>query len=176
LKVFISRSSLLTAIVIAVLVVALPFAVVELLNTGELYVFSHRFLDDMVTRLHGPGRLRFILQPTVAIVLGARDGLKDGRAGKPPFLWGLVFNPSDRPGLIRSALASVRDLVAIAILLDVIAQFLIFRMVHPGAALLLGPVLIAFPYSSARALTNRLTRTRRCVNNGNALRKIEYHV
>jgi hypothetical protein len=61
---------------------------------------------------------------------------------------------------MRSALASVRDLVAVAILLDVVAQFLIFRMVHPGAALLLGPVLIGFPYASSRALTNRVARGR----------------
>jgi hypothetical protein len=50
----------------------------------------------------------------------------------------------------------VRDLVAVAILLDAIAQFLIFRMVHPGAALLLGPVLIATPYATSRALANRI--------------------
>jgi hypothetical protein len=123
-------------------------------------VLSRRFVDDMVARLHGPGRLRFILQPAVAIVLGARDGVKDARAGKAPFLWGLIFHRSDRPGLMRSALASVRDLVAVAILLDVVAQFLIFRMVHPGAALLLGPVLIGFPYASSRALTNRVARGR----------------
>jgi hypothetical protein len=36
--------------------------------------------------------------------------VKDARTGKLPFLWGLVLHPADRPGLIRSALASVRDL------------------------------------------------------------------
>jgi hypothetical protein len=123
-------------------------------------MFSRRFVDDMVARLHGPGRLRFIFQPTVAIILGARDGVKDARAGKLPFLWGLMFHRADRPGLISSALASVRDLVAVAILLDVASQFLIFRRVNPFAALLLGPVLIALPYSSSRALTNRITRRR----------------
>ena len=56
--------------------------------------------------------------------------------------------------------ASVRNLAAIAILLDVVSQFLIFREVHPGAALLLGPVLIAFPYALSRALTNRIARRR----------------
>jgi hypothetical protein len=161
LKISISRSSILTAIVIVVLVVALPFAVVEFFKTGEFYLLSQRFLDDMLARLHGPGRLRFILQPTAAIVLGARDGVKDARASKPPFLWGLVFHPTDRPGLLRSALASVRNLVAIAILLDVVSQLLIFRIVHPGAALILGPVLIGLPYASSRALTNRMTRLRR---------------
>lgn len=143
-----------------VLVAAVPFAVAEFLKTGEFYILSRRFIDDMVARLHGPGRLRFILQPLAAIVLGARDGVKDARAGNPPFLWGLVFRSGDRPGLVRSALVSVRDLVTVAILLDVIAQLLIFRMVHPGAALLLGPVLIALPYATSRALTNRVTRRR----------------
>jgi hypothetical protein len=155
-----SRSSLLTAIVIVVLIAATPLAVWEFMQTGELYVLSRRFVDEMVARLSGPGRMRFILQPTVAIVVGARDGIKDARAGNAPFLWGLVFHPADRPGLLRSAVASVRDLVAVAILLDVAVQFLMFRMIHPGAALLLGPVLIAMPYAVSRALANRVAQWR----------------
>ena len=86
MKISISRSSLLTAIVIAVLIATTPFAVAEFLKTGQIYILSQRFLDDMLARLHGPGRLRFIFQPTVAIVLGARDGMKDARAGNVPFL------------------------------------------------------------------------------------------
>jgi hypothetical protein len=160
LKISISRSSLLTGIVIVVLVAATPLAVAEFLRTGHLYVFSRRFLDDLVARFHGHGRLRFIFQPTVAIVLGARDGTKDARAGNVPFLWGLVFHRAERPGLMHSALKSVRDLVAAAILFDVASQFLIFRRVNPFAALLLGPVLIALPYSSSRAFTNRIARRR----------------
>jgi hypothetical protein len=160
LKISISRSSLLTAIVIVVLVAAMPFAVAEFLKTGHLYVFSRQFLDDLVARFHGHGRLRFIFQPTVAIVLGARDGTKDARAGNVPFLWGLVFHRAERSGLVRSALASVRDLVAVAILLDIASQFLIFGRINPFAALLLGPVLIALPYSSSRALANRIARWR----------------
>ncbi|MBV8451204.1 MAG: hypothetical protein JOZ29_02885 [Deltaproteobacteria bacterium] len=160
MKICISRSSLLTAIVIAVLIAATPFALAEFYRTGQIYLFSHRFVDDMIARLHGRGRLRFIFQPTVAIVLGARDGVKDARTGHPPFLWGLVFHPADRPGLLRSAVTSVRDLVAVAILLDVASQFLILRRVNPFAALLLGPVLIGLPYASSRALTNRIVRHR----------------
>jgi hypothetical protein len=123
--------------VIAVLLAATPFAVWEFVRTGELYLLSHRLVDDMVARLHGLGRMRFILQPTVAIILGVRDGVTDARAGSPPFLSALVFLRTGRRELVRGALASV-----LAILLDVVSQFLIFRMVHPGAALLIGPVLI----------------------------------
>lgn len=144
------------ALVVVALAVALPFAVAEFIKTREFYLLSHRFVDEMLARLHGPGRLRFILQPIAAIVLGVRDGVKDARAGKPPFLWSLAFRSGHRRGLLRSALVSVRDLVAVAILLDMVTQFIIFRMVHPGAALLFGPVLIALPYAIARALANRL--------------------
>src|SRR5262249_1252896 len=110
------------------------FATAEFLRTGQFYVFSPRFLNDMLARLHGPGRLRFVFQPVVAIVLGGRDGVKDASAGSPPFLWGLVLHRASRRGLLRSALTSVRNLVAVAILLDVVAQFLILRMVNPFAA------------------------------------------
>lgn len=109
-------------VVIVVLVAATPFAVAEFLKTGELYLLSRRFVDDMVARLHGHWRLRFIFQPTVAILLGGRDGTKDVRLGAPPFLWGLAFRSVNRRALIRSALISVRNLVAVAILLDVISQ------------------------------------------------------
>ena len=160
MKIRVSRSTLLTVLVIVVLIAATPFAIAEFLRTGQLYLFSRRFVDDMFARLHGPGRLRFIFQPTTAIVLGARDGVKDARAGNLPFLWSLAFHPVERPDLLRSALVSVRDLVAVAILLDVASQFLLFRRVNPFAALLLGPVLIAVPYASSRALTNRIARRR----------------
>ncbi len=160
MKISINRSSFLTAIVVVVLVAAVPFAVWEFIHTGELYLLSHRFLEDIVARLHGPGRLRFILQPVVAILLGARDGIKDARAGRPPFLRNLLFHSTDRTGLMRSALASVRDLLALAILLDIVSQLLIFRMVHPAAALVVGPVLIALPSASSRALANRTAKWR----------------
>jgi hypothetical protein len=44
------------------------------------------------------------------------------------------------------------------ILLDAVFQWVILGAVYPGAALLIGPVLIAGPYGLARALANRVTR------------------
>ena len=87
-------------------------------------------------------------------------GIRDFQTGGPPFLVGLVFHPRHRPDLLRSAFASVRDLVAIAIILDVVSQLLIFREIRPGAALLVGPVLITLSYSISRALGNRIARWR----------------
>jgi hypothetical protein len=156
----ISRSSILYAVVVVIVLATLPHAIRKLVENGDLYLFTHRFFADMRARLLGPGRIRFILQPTVAIVLGTRDGVRDAHADFPPFLWSLLFRSGRRTDLLRSAFVSVRDLMAIAILLDVISQYLISREIHPGAALLLGPVLIGTPYAMARALTNRITRLR----------------
>lgn len=156
----ISRSTILKLVAIAILVAALG-AIWRLIQTGDPYLFTQRFFVEMLARLSGPGRMRFILQPTVAILLGARDGAKDARAGVPPFLWALAFHGTRRRELVRSALASVRNLIAVAILLDIISQFLIFRQIHLGAALLLGPVLVALPYALSRALTNRIAGRRK---------------
>jgi drug/metabolite transporter (DMT)-like permease len=80
-----------------------------------------------------------------------RDGIKDARTGFSPFLSALVFQRAHRTHLLQGALASIRDLVAVAIILYVSSQFFIFRKIHPGAAVVLGPVLIAVPYSRRRA-------------------------
>jgi len=149
---------MLYAVVITLLLVPLPGVILRILHTGDPYLFTERFFQDILARLSGPGRLRFVVQPTVAILLGVRSGIKDAREGAPPFLWALAFHGERRRALLQSVFISIRDLVAIAILLDVISQFIIFHEVRPGAALLVGPVLITLPYVLARALTNRIVR------------------
>ncbi len=160
MKVPTSRSSILTAIVILILLAAVPSAIRRMIQTGNFYLFTRHFFDDMLARLTGPGRLRFIVQPTVALLLGARDGAKDGRAGTPPFLQVLVCGGQPFRESLKTAFRSTRDLICVAILLDVISQLLIFRVVNPGAALLLGPVLIGVPYAVARGCARRLWRRR----------------
>ena len=156
----ISWSRILTGVVIAILMAALPSAILRTIQTGDLYLFTDRFFQDILARLSGPGRMRFILQPAIAITLGIRSGIKDGSSGLPPFLWALVFHREHRRELLRSAFRSTRNLVAMAILADLFSQFLIFHQIRPGAALVLGPVLIAIPYSLSRALSNRIWQWR----------------
>ena len=145
MKVSLSRSSILRTVVIVIILAALPGAIRRLIQTGNLYLFTERFFEDMVARLSGPGRLRFIVEPMVAIFLGVRDGAKDARTGIPAFLWALAFHDQHRLKMLANAFSSAGDLIAIAILLDLISQFLIFREIRPGAALVLGPLLIGTP-------------------------------
>jgi hypothetical protein len=156
----VTRSRVITGLAVLVLVAAIPSAIREALESGRIYLFSWDFLADLPKRLTGPGRLRFILQPTVAIILGIRGGRADARAGRPPYLYGLFLHAEHRKEYLRSGLTAIRDIVAIGIILDAVAQLLIFRQIHPGAALVVGPVLIATPYAIARALSNRWARRR----------------
>ena len=151
-----SRSVILTAIVVVVLLAAAPHSIRRLIQTGNAYLFTRDFFYDMFARLSGPGRLRFIIQPTVAVLFGARDGAKDARIGSPPFLRVLVTHGNTRRESLKKAFLSIRDLILVAILLDIISQYLIFHVIHPGAALLLGPVLIGIPYIVSRDWASRI--------------------
>ena len=152
------RETIVPALAILVIVAAIPFAIMDTIETDRVYLFSSQFLEELPQRFSGPGRLRFILQPTFAILLGVRGGLADAKAGNAPYLFGLIFHAGRRAELLQSGKAAIRNLLAIAVILDVVFQFVINRAVHPGAAVVVGPILIAVPYALSRALTTRLAR------------------
>ncbi len=154
----VTRSNIMAAIAVLILAAAVPSAVWDTLETGSIYQFSWQFIEELPKRFTGPGRLRFILQPSLAILIGIRGGIADARAGRPPYLYGLLTAGQYRKELVRSGWIAIRDLVAMGIVLDAVAQLLIYRQVHPGTALVIGPVLICTPYSVARALSNRTAR------------------
>ena len=151
-------SVVVTVVAVLILVAAIPSAVRDTIETGRVYLFSRQFLEELPQRLTGPGRLRFVIQPLIAIFLGWRSGLSDARAGRPAYLYGLLLGNVDRKAQLRSGLAVVRDLIAVGIVLDAVAQLLIYGEVHPGAAAVVGPVLICIPYAVSRALTNRVAQ------------------
>lgn len=143
------------ALLILVFLIALPSSLRYAYQHGGFYLFSAAFFRDLPKRLTGPGRMRFLFQPAVAIFLGIRAGKADARASRSPYILALVRGHEDRRKLLKEAFAQLSTLLAVAILLDCISQFLILRAVYPGAALVVGPVLIAIPYSLSRALSNR---------------------
>ena len=119
-----------------------------------------QFLEDLVSRLTGPMHFRLILQPLVAIALGIRDGLKDARAGRPPFVTDLIVRPEGRKRQLKQSLQAISKPLIIAIILDAVAQYLMFGTIYPGAAVFVGVVVMAVPYSLARGLTNRIVSGR----------------
>jgi len=80
-------------------------------------------------RLTGPGRLRFVLQPAVAIFLGVRAGIADARAGRMPYILSVVLDGEHRIALMKAALAQLLTLIAMSVLLDAVSQVLILRAI-----------------------------------------------
>ncbi|HXK11348.1 MAG TPA: hypothetical protein VMT70_17015 [Vicinamibacteria bacterium] len=152
------RLTLLVAgLTVAVLALSVPGSLREAWARGGFYVFSRDFLEDVPKRLAGPGRFRFLLQPITAIALGVGAGRRDRRAGRRPYLHAMIFGGEDHGTLMRTALGDIATLLLMGILIDSVCQWLILGSSYPGAALVVGPVLICAPYAAARALANRFT-------------------
>ena len=141
-----------------VFLAALPSSLRYAWQHGGFYLFSDQFLRDLPKRLTGPGRFRFILQPIAAILIGIRAGKADAASGRLPYIFSLFRSSGQRLSLLKEAFGQLSTLIGVAILLDAISQFLILGSVYPGAALVVGPVLIAIPYSLSRAFSNRWVR------------------
>ena len=127
------RETIVTVLATLVIVAAIPFAILDTVETGRVYLFSRQFLEELPRRFTGPGRLRFIPQPMLAILLGVRGGLADAKTGTPPHLFGLLFDAVRRREVLRNGAAAVSTLLAMGIILDVVFQLILYREVHPGA-------------------------------------------
>ena len=149
------RSRALLAIgvlTLAVLALSVPGSLREAQERGRFYVFSVAFFEDLPKRLAGPGRLRFLFQPLMAILLGIRSGREDARLGRPPFLRGLILHKAHRADLLKSSFETISILLLMGILLDSLFQWVLLGISYPGAALVVGPVLITLPYVLARSV------------------------
>lgn len=145
----------LASLTVLALAVSVPGSAREAWERGNLYVFSAAFFEDLPGRLTGAGRFRFLLQPLVAVALGIAAGRADARSGRPPYLLALTLRHDLRGELLREALRGIANLLLMGILVDSVCQWLILGASYPGAALVVGPVLITVPYAVARALANR---------------------
>jgi hypothetical protein len=159
---------ILVSLTLLVFLLSVPTALKDAYERGGFYLFSLAFFEDIPKRLTGPGRFRFILQPLTAIILGIRSGIADARAGNPPYLYGVFFHPDRRSELLRSGLETVINLLLMGILMDAVFQWFILGASYPGAALIVGPVLIMGPYALARALSNRVARSRKNKESGSS--------
>jgi len=114
-------------------------------------------IEEMVS---GPGRLRFVVQPIVAILLGIRDGRRDAADGRPAYFFSILTGSQPRRDATAEGLAVLARPLAVAILIDMVLQYFIFSSVRIWHAVVVGAVLIALPYVTARGFSNRLRKHR----------------
>jgi hypothetical protein len=117
-----------------------------------------RVSENLLGRVSGPMHFRVYLQPTIAMVLAIMAGIADAKAGKPPYFWSVFTDPAHRAELVREGWKDVGKVFMLAIVLDVIYQFIVARFVYPGEALLVALLLAIGPYLFVRGLSTRIAR------------------
>jgi hypothetical protein len=117
-----------------------------------------RLLEDLAGRVSGPMKFRLILQPTMAAVFAIRAGLKDAREGRPAYFWSIFTESALRGHLIREGWHAVAKVFTVAIIIEVIYQFIVFRWFYPGEALIVATILAILPYLLLRGPVNRIAR------------------
>jgi hypothetical protein len=120
--------------------------------------FFTRVLTGLSDRVGGPMTFRIILQPLMACLLAVRAGLKDAREDRPPYLWTILTDPTQRASLVREGWRSVARVFVLAIVMDVIYQLIVQRWIYPGETLIVAVALAVIPYLLLRGPVNRLVR------------------
>lgn len=119
-----------------------------------------RFWHDLVERPDGPMRFRFVLQPMMAVIAAIHDGLKDARAGRPPYFMTMLRNPPERVGRLREGLNATARIILLGLAMDVIYQAVVLRTFYPNEALVVALLLAFVPYVIFRGLVVRAWRSR----------------
>jgi len=120
--------------------------------------FFSRVAENLISRVSGPMKFRLLLQPTMAAIFAVRAGLKDARDGRPAYFWAIFTEPALRGHLIREGWQAVGKVFIIAIIIDAIYQYIVFRWFYPGEAIMVAAILALVPYILLRGLVNRIAR------------------
>jgi hypothetical protein len=115
-----------------------------------------RIAQNLTDRLVGPMNFRFILQPLMASTFAIIAGLRDARAGRPPYFWSLITGRAHRIDRLKDGWKSVGKAIVIALVLDVAYQIIILRFLYPGEAIIVAFVVVIVPYLILRGLVTRL--------------------
>jgi hypothetical protein len=123
--------------------------------------FLARIVENLIGRVSGPMKFRLILQPLMAAVFAVRDGLKDAREERPPYFRAIFTHPDRRSRMLRDGCKSVGKIFVIAVVIDLVEQFIVLRWFYPGEAILVAFILAFIPYLLIRGPVNRIARGKR---------------
>ena len=151
-----SKTQILLARVVLVLVIG--FVVLGLALYGFSAEVRARIWQNLVERPEGPMVFRFILQPVMATIAALRDGVKDARTGRAPFLWTVLTNPAKRAGRLDEALIATARIILLGLVMDLIYQFIELKYFHPAEAVIIALVLAFLPYLLLRGVVARVAR------------------
>ncbi len=146
------HSALASAAVLIALVLILLGAVWYGVSSEVL----QRQWQDLTGRPGGPMAFRFFLQPAMAAIAAAHDGIRDAQLGRSPYFWTIVSNPEKRAGRLREGWVSTARIVLLGIGMDVIYQLTALKAFYPGEAILIAIALAFVPYLLLRGPIARI--------------------
>jgi len=104
---------------------------------------------------------RFILQPAMAIIAAARDGLHDARLGRRPYIWALIHgvrDPQGRSGRLWEGIVSTARIIILGVVMDIIYQWKVLDTFYPVQAAVIAVLLAFVPYLLLRGPFERIVR------------------
>jgi hypothetical protein len=120
-----------------------------------------RLWKDILARPDGPMTFRFILQPAMAAIAALRDGVKDARLGRRPYLWALmrgVRSDEGRSGRLWEGIVATARILILGVVMDMVYQWLEFKTFYPVQAAVIAVLLAFVPYLLLRGPVERVTR------------------
>jgi hypothetical protein len=141
-----------------VLVLVIGFVVLGLALYGFSAEVRARVWQNLIERPEGPMVFRFILQPVMATIAALRDGVRDARTGRAPFLWTVLTNPAKRAGRLDEALIATARIILLGLVMDLIYQFIELKYFHPAEAVIIALALAFLPYLLLRGVIARIAR------------------
>jgi hypothetical protein len=131
-----------------------------------------RAWDQLIGRLSGPLPFRFVLQPLVAAALAIGAGLRDARAGRPPFLWTVLADRREWRATLRSGWRDIGMVFVVAVALDALYQVAVLRFFYPLQTLIVACLLALVPYAAIRGPVTRLAGTAQRRRRGRSERSV----
>ena len=114
--------------------------------------------NNLLARVSGSLKLRLVFQPATAGLLAVRAGLADAKAGRSPYLWGLLRDQGRRKAMLKDGWKSISRVFFLAVAIDVVYQLIDLRFVYVGEAIIVALILAIIPYLALRGLVTRAAR------------------
>ena len=154
-----SRSAIVQARLAAGLIVGL--IVLSVLWYGISFEDLDRLWKDVLARPGGPMTFRFVLQPAMAAAMALRDGVKDARLDRRPYLSALLYGvrgPEGRAGRLWEGIISTARIIILGVVMDVVYQWLELETFYPAQAAVIAILLAFVPYLLLRGPFQRVAR------------------
>jgi len=119
-----------------------------------------QFWQELVGRTEGPLAFRFVFQPIMAAGLAIRDGIRDAKHGRAPYLSTIVSRPELRRARLQEGIRATSRVLMLAVVLDLAYQWIVLQAIRPLETVVVAFGLAFLPYLVLRGPTARIAKRR----------------